>query len=219
MVCINLNIFLKIGTLKIIFFHIKNVLRKKNLSFEIKVPLRYRTHRPNTKAPNRVRLQANFFALRRQNTDWIICRYHVTFEPIVECPRFRRALVNQHNAVIGTYLFDGTQLFVLRRLKQESFTSKDREGTSYELKFKFTGDIEPTSKEFIQILNLIQRSATSALKFQLVGRNFYDANEKAIVMFILFFTVCTIFFLLVLFVWYIPILAWFSDRLDQFATI
>lgn len=77
---------------------------------------------------------------------------------------------------------------MLRRLKPEhaTLTSRDREEKEYELKFKFTGDIEPTSREFIQILNLIQRSATSALQFQLVGRNFYDANENAIVISISF---------------------------------
>lgn len=142
-----------------------------------------RTSKPHRKneSSNRVALQANYFRLKRKPS-WTVSRYHVSFEPEVEAVRFRSALIHQHKQAIGNFLFDGAQLFAVRRQNltndEVSYTSKSREGQEYTVKFKFTGSIACDSREFSQILNLIQRRATKALNFQLVGRNYYDPNCK-----------------------------------------
>lgn len=137
--------------------------------------------RKNETTVGRVALKANYFRLTRK-PNWIINRYHVTFEPIVESIRFRSALIAQHKPTVGTYLFDGMQLFTVRRLVTEndevSFVSKSREEQEYTIKLKHTGEISAAAREFTQILNLVQRRATNALKLQLVGRNYYDPNCK-----------------------------------------
>lgn len=147
-------------------------------SYRSKFP---RPHRKNESRENRVSLEANYFRLNRKPT-WTISRYHASFEPEVEAARFRAALIAQHKSVIGNFLFDGGQVFAARRLDladdQVTFESRSREGQAYRVTLKFTGAISGDSREFSQILNLIQRRATKALNFQLVGRNYYDPNSK-----------------------------------------
>lgn len=97
--------------------------------------------------------------------------------------RLRNALIMQHKAEIGGFLFDGTQLFVTRDLGGDhgvvNFTSKNsRTEEIYNLKLQFTKIVQMDEQESLQILNLILRRATGGLKLDLVGRNFYDARSK-----------------------------------------
>lgn len=131
----------------------------------------------------RIRLQANYFRLLKQPT-WSIYKYHVNFEPECMMSRLRNALIMQHKATIGGFLFDGTQLFVTRDLGGDkgviTLTSKTRTDEVYTLTLQFTKIVQMDEQESLQILNLILRRATQGLKLELVGRNYYDAKSKVL---------------------------------------
>lgn len=131
----------------------------------------------------RVRLQANYFRLLKQ-PQWSIYKYHVTFEPECMMSRLRNALIMQHKATIGGFLFDGIQLFVTRDLGGDkgviTLTSKTRTDEVYTLTLQFTKVVQMDENESLQILNLILRRATQGLKQELVGRNYYDPKSKVL---------------------------------------
>lgn len=133
------------------------------------------------KGGERVRLQANYFRLLKTPA-WNIYKYHVSFEPEIAMVRLRNAMIMQHKEKIGGFLFDGTQLFLTRELDTERgilmLNSETRTQEKYTLKLQFTKVVQMDEPESLQILNLILRRATSGLKLQLVGRNFFDAAAK-----------------------------------------
>lgn len=95
---------------------------------------------------------------------------------------FRRALLAKHKDLIGGYLFDGMQLFAIRRLDPlMKLKSIDREEREYTVTIKFTKVVEMTSIESLQVLNLIQRRAMQTLGLQLVGRNHFDPAAMVII--------------------------------------
>lgn len=129
-----------------------------------------------------MQLQANFFRLLKKPT-WNIYKYDVKFDPECMMVRLRNALIMQHKEAIGGFLFDGTQLFLTRKLDTDDngtikFKSKTRTEEEYTLTMKFTRIVQMTENESLQILNLILRRATQGMELQLVGRNFYDAASK-----------------------------------------
>lgn len=133
------------------------------------------------KGGDRVRLQANYFRLLK-TPQWNIYKYDVKFEPECAMVRLRNALIMQHKEKIGGFLFDGTQLFLTRELETDKgvlqLESKTRTDEVYTVTLKFTIIIAMDTPESLQILNLILRRATTALRLNLVGRNYYDAASK-----------------------------------------
>lgn len=103
-------------------------------------------------------------------------------------PRLRNAMIMQHKERIGGFLFDGVQLFATKDLNNEfrgdkgvfNLTSTTRTNEVYTMTMRFTKIVQMDEPESVQILNLILRRATQALKLQLVGRNYYDAASKVI---------------------------------------
>lgn len=113
--------------------------------------------------------------------NWTIYKYHVTFEPECLAKRVQAFLVGQHRNAIGGYLFDGAQLFTVRRLHDEEneraeFQTTTRDQTTYTIKMQFTKIVLMTEQESLQVLNLILRRNLNGLHLQLVGRNFYDPD-------------------------------------------
>lgn len=80
------------------------------------------------------------------------------------------------------YLFDGTQLFLTKKLEdaagpiERTITSDD--GSSVKIIIKFVGVTEMHEERATQILNLIVRRAMDGLKLQTIGRNKFDAAAK-----------------------------------------
>lgn len=124
-------------------------------------------------------MTANYFRVR-SSPNWQIHKYHVSFEPDILLIRARKALVGQHVQVFGGYLFDGTQLFVTRRLHQGdddfTLTSRSRDEQDYQLTLKFTKIVPMTESESLQVLNLIVRRAMEQLHLEPVGRSLYDPH-------------------------------------------
>jgi len=128
-----------------------------------------------------VDLMANYFRLAKL-PNFEVIQYRIDFEPEVELFGLRRALIAQHKAVLGGYIYDGGNLlFVVRRLPEDKFelTSKSREEVEYKLVIKNTGNvISPTDNRMSQVLNLILKRAMGGLKLQLIGRNLFDPANK-----------------------------------------
>lgn len=126
---------------------------------------------------HRVPLQANYFTLSR-DADWTIYQYRIDFKPEVHLDAFRKFLIRQlKDNLIGGYLFDGTQLFTMRRLEGGDEFEKvvsGRDDGEHLVCFKFTKVVSMTESASVQILNLILRRAMGGLNLQLVGRNFFD---------------------------------------------
>lgn len=131
---------------------------------------------------NRVIIEANYFRLRSHlpaNRNWTIYKYHVTFEPECMARRVQAFLVGHHKNEIGGYLFDGAQLFTVRKLhvsenEPVEFQTETRDQTTYTVRIRFTKIVLMSEQESLQVLNLILRRNMKGLNLTLVGRNFYD---------------------------------------------
>lgn len=123
--------------------------------------------------------QTNYFRITKKPT-WNIYQYRVDFAPEVHIIGLRNRLMFEQKAKLGGYLFDGTMLFITKKLQKDTieFMSKDREGNPIQIILKYVGECPMTTAASLQILNLILRRATGGLKLQLVGRNFFDAVSK-----------------------------------------
>jgi aubergine-like protein len=67
---------------------------------------------------HQVMLKANYFRLET-HTDWCLYQYRVDFAPEEDRTRIRKALLRTHQAVIGSYIFDGTVMYTSHRLPQD----------------------------------------------------------------------------------------------------
>ena len=65
-----------------------------------------------------ITVRSNYFQLMRR-PDMHLLQHHVTFTPEVENRGVQKALIRQHEEVLGQHLFDGTHLFTIRRLQSE----------------------------------------------------------------------------------------------------
>lgn len=140
---------------------------------------------PNGKhgsAGKRVQLQANYFRLASMPTLQLY-QYHVDFSPDVPSDGLRKCLLRQHKSLLNGYLFDGIRLFVTKQIQHEQnnvivFKSKYRDTDEYNITIKRIGEVSMQTDLATQILNLIMKRVMDALKLQLIGRNFFDADAK-----------------------------------------
>jgi aubergine-like protein len=65
-----------------------------------------------------VALKANYFRLET-HTDWCLYQYRVDFAPEEDRTAIRKALLRNHKAVLGGYIFDGTMMFTSHRLSPD----------------------------------------------------------------------------------------------------
>lgn len=101
-----------------------------------------------------VTLEANYFQLKRR-PNWQIYRYRVDFEPEVLSDKLRKALIFSQKEMLGGYLFDGTQLFLIRKLDSDVVrkTVTGRiDNESYMLVIKSTGEVSMSESTSLQIL-------------------------------------------------------------------
>lgn len=127
-----------------------------------------------------IQLQANYFCLDRK-PDWQIYQYRVDFKPDVPSDRVRKYLVYTQKEMLGGYLFDGTQIFVTKKLEGDIIerTAKGRiDDETYLIIFKYAAQVSMSESTSLQVLNLILRRSMDCLQLQLVGRNFFDPDAK-----------------------------------------
>lgn len=126
-----------------------------------------------------VTLQANYFRLLTA-PQWHLYQHRVDFAPDIENAIVRKGLIGVHKTSLGGYLFDGTMLFLTRRLPNDitELYSTRKDGEQIRVTVKFVGEVSMMDGTSLQILNLILRRAMEGLHLQLVGRNFFDALAK-----------------------------------------
>lgn len=130
---------------------------------------------------NTLKLSANYFQLTKKPT-WELYQYRVDFKPEIHLAPFRKYLVKTQKDLLGGYLFDGTQLFLCRKLdvQGDKFEKivKGNSDDEYLMTFKYTRVVSMTDSASLQILNIILRRAMGGLNLQLIGRNFFDPKAK-----------------------------------------
>lgn len=95
----------------------------------------------------------------------------------------RKKLMRQHSKFLGEgYLFDGMQLYLSRKLGQEvTELSSKREDTGdvFQIKIRFIKELGHFDSQFIQILNILLRRCQDHLGLKLLGRNYYNDNQRS----------------------------------------
>lgn len=129
------------------------------------------------KAGTQIAVKTNYFALNSKVL-WQIFHYHVTFVPEIENPLFRNyLLVNQVKQFKGFVYDRGTSVYTTTQLQNDNLeiSTRDRDGRDILIKIQRVGLISPLEHRYIQVLNVIMRSAFKGLELKLVGRDYFDS--------------------------------------------
>lgn len=124
----------------------------------------------------KITCEANYFRLTKK-PEWNIHLYHIDFSPDVPDIKFRRYLVGTQREMLGGYLFDGTQIFLVRTLDGDPVVRSARgttDETVYTMTFTLAKIVSMNENQSMQVLNLILRRAMDGLHLETVGRNKYD---------------------------------------------
>nr|XP_020644546.1 piwi-like protein 1 [Pogona vitticeps]XP_020644547.1 piwi-like protein 1 [Pogona vitticeps]XP_020644548.1 piwi-like protein 1 [Pogona vitticeps] len=126
-----------------------------------------------------IRLTTNHFRLTSR-PQWALYQYHIDYSPQMEARRLRSALLFQHEDLIGkTHAFDGTILFLPKRLEQKvtEVLSQNRQGQVVKITITLTNELPPTSPTCLQFYNIIFRRLLRMLSLQQIGRNYYNPSD------------------------------------------
>nr|CAH7761897.1 unnamed protein product [Callosobruchus chinensis] len=129
---------------------------------------------------NPIQLTANYFSLL-QAGKWGLNQYRVDFNPAVDETRDRKRLLREalQDVNISGYLFDGTNMYTPQRLHPDpldKFVQNNEE--NIRVTVRIVGDVSWGDQHYIQLFNIIIRKCLTFMKFQLVGRDYYDPNSK-----------------------------------------
>nr|CAI5824559.1 unnamed protein product [Callosobruchus analis] len=127
-----------------------------------------------------IHLTANYFSLL-QAGKWGLNQYQVDFNPAVDQTRDRKRLLREalQDVGINGYLFDGTNMYTPQRLHPDPLDKfVQNEGENIRVTVRLVGDVSWGDRHYIQLFNIIIRKCLTFMKFQLVGRDYYDPNSK-----------------------------------------
>ena len=143
-----------------------------------------------------------------KKTDWSLYQYRVDFSPDEERTKIRKALMKVHKNEVGeAYLFDGSMLFTIQRLKGdvsylpdsslsqfsyliliiflfhfpqklELFSKRDSDQATIRITVKFTNELGIGDYQYIQLYNIILRFCMDAMQLQLVGREYFNPKNS-----------------------------------------
>ncbi|XP_036145933.1 piwi-like protein Siwi [Monomorium pharaonis] len=127
-------------------------------------------------------LQSNHFKLPTV-PNWRLYQYRVDFEPEEMRTFIRKGMLKLHKDKVGPYIFDGTVLYTSTRLpdKMEFTSVRQSDNVPVNIVICFVGPLSPEDPHFVVIFNIIMRKCLEYLRLQLVGRDYYDANNKVII--------------------------------------
>ncbi|XP_058800453.1 WASH complex subunit 4-like [Phymastichus coffea] len=127
-----------------------------------------------------IELTANYFKLVSA-PDWCLYQYRVDFEPEEDRKVVCKALLRQHKETLGAYIFDGTVLYTTNEYPEPLELSSERQSDQQMvlIKLRKVGDMTRGDHHYIQFFNIIMRKCLDYLQLQLVGRNYFDAKNKA----------------------------------------
>lgn len=126
-----------------------------------------------------VNLITNYFKVN-EKPDFDLIAYRVDFAPDISSTALKKKIMQCYSKDFGTHVFDGSQLFLARRLKQDPMEifHMGKDSRKILIKIRHTNVVDKSDGQFCQILNLFLRTALEVLKLQLVGRHYFDPNTK-----------------------------------------
>ncbi|BET00951.1 aubergine [Nesidiocoris tenuis] len=123
-------------------------------------------------------LKSNYFAFSNI-ANLTLYQYRVDFQPDEDRTAFRKGILRDHRSEFGSYIFDGTVLYTLRRLPENhELMSQRRDGTNIRILIKLTTSLARTDHNYVTFLNNIMRKCMNHMKLELVGRNYFDPAMK-----------------------------------------
>ncbi|KAJ8941721.1 hypothetical protein NQ318_023317 [Aromia moschata] len=127
-----------------------------------------------------IQIIANYFELI-QAGKWCLNQYRVDFSPEIDHTGQRRKLMrNAMQNVVTGYLFDGTLLYTPQKLAVdplEVFVRNDND-ENIRITVRLVGDLVWGDFHYLSVFNIIIRKCLAFMKFQMVGRNYYDPHRK-----------------------------------------
>lgn len=129
-----------------------------------------------------VQLATNFFRLKCSK-NWRLCQYAVSYEPVIDNIKVRKAMLYGHKDVIGeVFIFDGTVLFSTKKLPDKVTVLKanrrNDENTEITITVTLTNELPVDSNISLQLYNIIFRWLMTKIGLTQVGRNYYDPKAK-----------------------------------------
>ncbi|XP_014475840.1 PREDICTED: protein aubergine-like [Dinoponera quadriceps] len=126
-----------------------------------------------------VNLKTNYFKFITK-PDWCIYLYRVDFAPEEDRTVIRKGLLKPHKEKLGVYIFDGTVLYTSNRLpeKMELMSIRQSDNAKIKIDVRVVSSIMQSDPHYLQFFNTIMRKCLGHLKLQLVGRNYFDAENK-----------------------------------------
>ncbi|KAK7480068.1 hypothetical protein BaRGS_00028705 [Batillaria attramentaria] len=125
---------------------------------------------------------ANYFKV---NTvpDWVLCQYHVDFQPPLESKGLKLGLLRDHASVLGDVrVFDGTILFMPRKLPDEVTVLHSlctHTNSKVKITIKLTTEVLPGSPTALQLHNLILKRCLAVCGMKLVGRHYFSIESAS----------------------------------------
>ncbi|KAG9462156.1 hypothetical protein GDO78_014806 [Eleutherodactylus coqui] len=96
----------------------------------------------------------------------------------MEAMRLRLALLYQHEETIGkARAFDGTVLFLPKRIPKTEVISQTRNGETVKVTITPTNELPPTSPTCFQFYNIIFKRLLKIMNMKQIGRNYYNPND------------------------------------------
>ncbi|XP_045460997.1 piwi-like protein Siwi [Harmonia axyridis] len=127
-----------------------------------------------------ITLTANFFELI-EHASWHLVQYEVKYAPEIDDTRLKKKLMYtaiKEEDFAKAYIFDGSSLFTPFRIHSdplEKHVAADAFGT-VRITIKQTGVLAWGDWTYIQVFNILIRKCLHLMNFELIQRNYYDAN-------------------------------------------
>lgn len=112
--------------------------------------------------------------------------YRVDFSPEIEIRSLKSGLLFDKIKNSGLSLFDGSMLYLTKKLDFAEFTAKTKKDEIYQIKVKLVGLVLPDTYQYNHVWSVLLRKCEKELGLQLVGRNYYDPKARVSCLFFKF---------------------------------
>ncbi|XP_065335975.1 piwi-like protein Siwi [Cloeon dipterum] len=127
-------------------------------------------------------LYSNFFEVSKL-PNYSFYQYCATFEPEVDRLGERRALLRMHSDTLKGFLFDGTSLFTNIQYQSDPLVlfAQNSNKENVQILLKRTAQLDNTSSNYNQLLNIIANKCLQLMGLTRLGRNYYDPQARVLI--------------------------------------